>query len=151
MKRFTIFLVLLVLVVMQVEAQKLKIFNTDGTSEEHLLSEIVRIEPQNLTENYQLKIDKKDGTSVTKDLDDVEKLEYSNGNLLVYINGSSTSYAASDIASVEFYIAGGGGYGDIVFISSGNYQMGNTGAYSGDSDEKPVHTVTLSNSFYMGK
>lgn len=108
MKKFIITLVLMLLLVMQLEAQKLKFYNKDGTSDEHLLSEIFRIEPQNLTENYQMKINKKDGTSVTKDLDDVEKLEYSNDNLLIYINGNSTSYAASDIASVEFYIAGGG-------------------------------------------
>jgi uncharacterized protein (TIGR02145 family) len=52
-----------------------------------------------------MKINMQDGTSVITDLDDVDKLEYSNGNLLVYINGSSTSYAAINIANVEFYIA----------------------------------------------
>jgi uncharacterized protein (TIGR02145 family) len=92
------------------EGQKLKIYKNDGSSEEHLLSEIVKIEPQNLTENYQMKINKVDNTSVTKDLDDVDKLEYSNGNLLVYINGISTSYRANDIASVEFYIDSGDNY-----------------------------------------
>jgi formylglycine-generating enzyme len=38
-----------------------------------------------------------------------------------------------------------------VLIPAGTFQMGNTGAYSGSSYEKPVHTVTISKSFYMGK
>ncbi len=151
MKRFTMFLVLMMLVVMQVEAQKLKIFKNNGTSEEHFLSEILRVVPQNLTQDYLMKINETDGTIVTRDLDDVDSLKFSNGNLLVYINGSSTSYAASDIASVEFYVAGGGQFGDVVLIPAGTFQMGNTGAYSGWSNELPVHTVTLPNSFYMAK
>jgi formylglycine-generating enzyme required for sulfatase activity len=40
-----------------------------------------------------------------------------------------------------------------VLIPAGTFQMGNTGAYSDQytDDEKPVHTVTLTKSFYMGK
>lgn len=40
---------------------------------------------------------------------------------------------------------------DMVLIPAGTFQMGNTGAYSDDSDEKPVHTVTISRAFYMSK
>jgi formylglycine-generating enzyme required for sulfatase activity len=39
----------------------------------------------------------------------------------------------------------------VVLISSGNFQMGNTGNYSGFSSEKPIHTVILTKSFYMSK
>jgi formylglycine-generating enzyme required for sulfatase activity len=40
-----------------------------------------------------------------------------------------------------------------VLIPAGTFQMGNTGAFSASytDDEKPVHTVTLTKSFYMGK
>ncbi len=38
-------------------------------------------------------------------------------------------------------------YADMVLIPAGNFQMG---SYSGDSDEKPVHTVYV-NAFYMDK
>lgn len=152
MKKTLLTLIAFMLLSTGLEAQKLKFFKKDGTSEEHLLSEIVKIVPADLSEDYRMKINRASSSAVTIDLATVDKLEYSNGNFLVYINGSSTSYPASDITSVEFYIDGGGGdYGDVVLISSGQYQMGNTGAYSGNSDEKPVHTVTLTNSFYMAK
>ncbi len=35
-----------------------------------------------------------------------------------------------------------------VFIEPGSFQMGSN---NGDSDEKPIHRVTISNDFYMGK
>jgi formylglycine-generating enzyme required for sulfatase activity len=38
-----------------------------------------------------------------------------------------------------------------VLIPAGTFQMGNTGAYSGESDEKPVHSVTISRAFRMSK
>ena len=38
---------------------------------------------------------------------------------------------------------------DMIFVQGGTFQMGDTWG-DGDSDEKPVHTVTL-NSFYIGK
>lgn len=40
---------------------------------------------------------------------------------------------------------------DMVLIPDGSFQMGNTGEYSGESDEKPVHSVTISKAFYMSK
>ena len=39
----------------------------------------------------------------------------------------------------------------MVLIPAGTFQMGNTGAYSGVSDELPVHTVIISKAFYMSK
>ena len=36
----------------------------------------------------------------------------------------------------------------MVFVPAGDFQMG---SISGDADEKPVHTVTLSKPFYLGK
>ena len=38
-----------------------------------------------------------------------------------------------------------------VLIPAGTFRMGNTGAYVGNPDEKPVHSVTITNSYYMGK
>lgn len=43
-------------------------------------------------------------------------------------------------------------YGDnMVLISAGSFDMGNTGAYSGITDDKPVHRVTISRDFLMSK
>jgi formylglycine-generating enzyme required for sulfatase activity len=39
----------------------------------------------------------------------------------------------------------------MVLIPSGTFQMGNTGTYSGNSNEKPVHSVTISRDFLMSK
>jgi formylglycine-generating enzyme required for sulfatase activity/uncharacterized protein YegL len=39
----------------------------------------------------------------------------------------------------------------MVLIPAGTFQMGNTGAYSGYSEEKPVHSVTISRDFWMSK
>ncbi len=39
----------------------------------------------------------------------------------------------------------------MVLIPAGTFQMGNTGAYSGESNEKPLHTVTISRDFLMSK
>lgn len=40
---------------------------------------------------------------------------------------------------------------EMVLIPAGTFQMGNTGAYSGYSDEKPIHKVTISKPFYLSK
>ncbi len=40
---------------------------------------------------------------------------------------------------------------EMVLIPAGTFQMGNTGAYSGYSNEKPVHSVTISRDFLMSK
>ncbi|MDQ1265619.1 MAG: hypothetical protein QG635_770 [Bacteroidota bacterium] len=40
---------------------------------------------------------------------------------------------------------------EMVAIPPGTFQMGNTGAYQGEDDEKPVHTVTLTKGFFMSK
>jgi formylglycine-generating enzyme required for sulfatase activity len=40
---------------------------------------------------------------------------------------------------------------DMVLIPAGTFQMGNTSAFSGESDETPVHSVTISRDFLMSK
>lgn len=40
---------------------------------------------------------------------------------------------------------------EMILIPAGTFQMGNTGAYWGVIDEKPIHTVTISRAFYMSK
>jgi VWFA-related protein len=40
---------------------------------------------------------------------------------------------------------------NMVLIPSGTFRMGNTGAYSSDADEKPVHQVTISKNYLMSK
>lgn len=40
---------------------------------------------------------------------------------------------------------------EMVLIPAGSFEMGNTGAYLGDIDEKPVHTITISRDFLMSK
>ncbi|MEI6090292.1 MAG: SUMF1/EgtB/PvdO family nonheme iron enzyme [bacterium] len=40
---------------------------------------------------------------------------------------------------------------DMVLIPEGTFQMGNTGAYSGYDDERPVHEVTITKPFLLGK
>ncbi|MDR2702486.1 MAG: formylglycine-generating enzyme family protein [Spirochaetaceae bacterium] len=50
--------------------------------------------------------------------------------------------------TVYRYTAPVGSHIEMVWVSGGSFQMGT--AYGGDSDERPVHTVTLAG-FYMGK
>lgn len=45
----------------------------------------------------------------------------------------------------------GTSYIDMVRIPAGSFQMGNTGAHPGLSNELPVHTVTISRDFMMSK
>ena len=40
---------------------------------------------------------------------------------------------------------------EMVLIPAGTFQMGNTGSFWGESNEKPVHTVTISRDFLMSK
>ena len=40
---------------------------------------------------------------------------------------------------------------DLVLITAGTFRMGNTGTYSGQSGENPVHQVTITRAFLMGK
>ena len=40
---------------------------------------------------------------------------------------------------------------NMVLIPAGTFQMGNTGAYSGNGNDKPVHAVTITRDFLMSK
>jgi len=88
----------------------------------------------------------------------------SDGNITVIYNGSTTAPSAGGIYTVTFNMASTTNYNavnglsagtltisiddvEMVQIPGGSFEMGNN---SGKSDEKPVHTVTLSG-FYMGK
>jgi len=62
---------------------------------------------------------------------------------IILISCSSDSESAVDI--------NGSTKKDMVLIQPGTFQMGNTGAYAGLYDEKPIHTVTISKAFYIGK
>ena len=42
-------------------------------------------------------------------------------------------------------------YIEMVLVPKGTFEMGNTSTYQGDAKEKPVHTVTISHDFLLGK
>lgn len=67
----------------------------------------------------------------------------STGNLSVDVNSVKSN-------DVKFTLTGSI---QTVLIPAGTFKMGNTGTYSGITfiSEQPVHDVTISNSFYMGK
>jgi uncharacterized protein (TIGR02145 family) len=103
MKKTLLTILLLNLISITLNAQILKIYDNDGSSTEYNLADIEKILPQNIGVEYKMKIYRDSSSSVTIDLSEVDKLEYSEGNFLVYIDGSSTSYTASDITRVVFF------------------------------------------------
>jgi formylglycine-generating enzyme required for sulfatase activity len=155
MKRvlFTVLLMLIGLFLLSetVEAQKLRIYKKVGTMEEHLLSEIKRMEIKDMADNYIMLMYSGGSQTGNHSTSDIDSIKFVSGNMLVYHAGVSTQYSVSSLDSVVFKISSNSGGNDVVLISSGNFQMGNTGNYGGYSYEKPVHTVTLTNSYYMGK
>ncbi len=80
-----------------------------------------------------------------------------NGTQYYYVVTAVNALTESDISEEQTAIplpnSFTESYGEIEFIEipSGSFQMGDTGAYAGDSDELPVHTVTIAEDFYMGK
>jgi uncharacterized protein (TIGR02145 family) len=103
MRKTILTFLLLIIISTTLHAQKLKIIENDGTSTEYNLSDIEKIVPQNISEDYRMKIYRNGSTPVVIDLTTVDKLEYSEGNFLVYIDGSSTSYSANNIIRVVFF------------------------------------------------
>ena len=91
-----------ILLIGSLSAQNLKIFKKDGTFEEHFLNDIVKIEPKNLVFNYNMIINKKEGSAITINFNQVEKLVIENENLLVFIDGSSVAYGINEIENIVF-------------------------------------------------
>jgi formylglycine-generating enzyme required for sulfatase activity len=94
--------------------------------------------------------------------DEPVKLEYSTNNgtnwltLSERATGLSYNWRVPRIASTQCLArvtadAKKTGDNEMVFIPAGTFEMGNRGAYSGLSSEKPVHTVTISRDFLMSK
>ncbi|HRE59450.1 MAG TPA: formylglycine-generating enzyme family protein, partial [Candidatus Kapabacteria bacterium] len=92
--------------------------------------------------------------------DEPVKLEYSTNNgtnwltLSESATGLSYNWRVPRIASSQCLArvtaaAKSGAENGMIRIPYGTFQMGNTGAYSGSSEEKPVRSVTISRDFLM--
>ena len=129
----------------------------DGSVKTYNLNDIEDISTQKGQDTYKMKIYLKNSDPVSYLSNQLDSVKYSrdshnNYAYIVYSGTNQFSYLLANIDSVSYYnnaivtpnI-------DMVVIPADTFQMGNTGAYSGDSDEKPVHTVTISKAFYMSK
>ena len=67
---------------------------------------------------------------------------------VVVSDGQATDTASSGSNFTVDNSGGGGGDLDLVYIEPGTFQMGSVSGYS---DETPVHTVTITQGFWMGK
>ena len=92
--------------------------------------------------------------------DEPVKLEYSTNNGTNWVTLSESaiglSYkwrvprtASSQCLARVTAAAKSGAENGMVLIPAGIFQMGNTGAYGGDSDEEPVRDITISRDFLM--
>jgi formylglycine-generating enzyme required for sulfatase activity len=92
--------------------------------------------------------------------DEPVKLEYSTNNGTKWVTlsdsaiGLSYKWRVPRIASTQCLArvtaaAKSGAENGMILIRAGTFQMGNTGAYSGYSGEKPVRSVTISRDFLM--
>jgi uncharacterized repeat protein (TIGR02543 family) len=97
------------------------------------------------------------GTAITlPDGNGFSKTECTFGGWNTNSSGTGTNYNTGAYYTVtgdvtlyaKWNIETSGGLIEMVFVPGGSFEMGST---SGESDERPVHTVTLTIGFYMGR
>ena len=129
----------------------------DGSVKTFKQNDIEDISTEKGKATYEMKIYLKNSVPVSYFSYQFDSVKYNRDNYnnyvyTVYSGAYQFSYLLADIDSVcYFYDSVATITNDMILIPADTFQMGNTGAYSGDSDEKPVHTVTISKAFYMSK
>jgi uncharacterized protein (TIGR02145 family) len=99
-------------------AQKLLIYKKVGATEEHLLSEIKRIEIKNKTDDYIMYIYSGDNLSGSHSTINIDSIKFDSGNMFVYHVNGSTSYSTTVIDSIVFRTDSSSGNSETVTIGT---------------------------------
>lgn len=156
MKNIIFLLVTFIIAVagLNAEDSKIKVYQQDGSVKTYSIIDIEEMSFIKADRPSFLTIYRKEPPFIiTYKIIDVEKINYSSVNnlIILIIDGQDIKYNLASIDSITFIQSGNEIKSGMVFIPAGTFQMGNTGEHSGNEWEKPLHTVTISKSFYMSK